>query len=92
MTKLSYDETLTQFMEIINFEDFCALSFSVYEMAYALKEHRGLSENKKLDLTKNALIKLGSIADKHSKFFCMASQKYKSLIEKIEKNSEEKIL
>lgn len=87
MPKLSYDETLHEFMEIINLEDFCALSYSIYELAFALKETKEISECQKINLTKNALIKLGSLADKHSKFFCVASKKYKNLIENLEKNS-----
>lgn len=86
MKNITYDEAIKQFMEIINFEDFCALSAEVYHLAYTLRHTKNIDEKDKLNMTKIALIQLGTLADNHGKLLCEIANRHKILIEEIEKN------
>jgi Holliday junction resolvase RusA-like endonuclease len=86
MPKISYDEAIKEFEEIINFENFCSLSSEIYHLAYVLKERKEMRESEKLDYTKLALLKLGNLADHHGKLLCEIAKKHKSLIKKIEQD------
>lgn len=88
MLHITHDQVLNQFMEIIDLEQICALSSELHKLSYSLKESRLLHEKEKLDLTKEALLKIGEMADFHSKMLGEIAQKHKILIEKIENNYE----
>lgn len=84
MTQISYDEALKQFKDILNFNELCAISNEVYDMAFAIKERKDIPEKEKFDVTKKALIKLGTMADINGKLFLESAEKYKSLIQKMD--------
>jgi len=89
MPKITYDEAINQFMQIINFDEFCALSSDVYDFACTLKERKDMEEKEKMDLTKTALIKLGMLADRNGKLLLESAKKYKSLINEIENSPDQ---
>lgn len=85
--KLTYDEAIDQFHQIISFDEFYALSSQVYSFATALKSRKDLADREKLDVTKKALINLGAIADMNGKLLLESAKKYKSLIDQLEQQN-----
>lgn len=85
--KLTLDEAIDKFHQIISFDEFYALSTQVYSLASALKSRNDLAEKEKLDVTKKALINLGAIADMNGKLLLESAKKYKSLIDQIEQSN-----
>lgn len=86
-SKITYDEAMHKFSEIMSYEEFCALSTEAYSLAYSLKERNDLADQEKLDVTKKALVNLGAIADRNGKLLLETAKRYKNLIDQIEKSA-----